>query len=183
LTKVPINRQSFLKRLLFLLVSEELFGLLLLLSLLPSLAGLLNLMSSGFGQIAQLFGSLFFGLLFVDEFHEYSLILKDIALCFQVKVVIEMSIDLLVLAILLQKPSEDSHAPNPQHFDGHPSVGRSLSFAGTRVSALTPGLSILADAGARVNGHWFADNETVFNEFADVLPRVGVRDLIGLVRV
>lgn len=119
----------------------------------------------------------------MDEFHKNSLILEDIALCFQVKVVIEMSINLLVLAILLQEPPEDSHAPNPQHFDRHSGVCRSLPFAGTGVSALTPGLSILADAGARVDGHWFADNETVFNEFTDVLSRVGVRDLIGLVRV
>ena len=118
--QLSYKQRLFFEGLLFLLVGQQLFCLFLLLSLLPSPTGLLNLLSSGFSQIAisqqiesnienkstkcipELFGSLFLRLLLMDEFHENSLILKDITLCFEVKVVIEMSIDFLVFAILLE---------------------------------------------------------------------------------
>jgi len=119
----------------------------------------------------------------MDEFHENSLILEDIALCLKVEVVIEMSIDFLVLAILLQESSQDSHPPNPKHFDRHSGVCRSLPFSGTGVSALTSGLSILTNAGSRVDGHWLSNNKSVFNQFTDVLSGVGVCDLIAFVGV
>ena len=97
--------------------------------------------------IPELFRPLLLGLLLMDELHEDSLILKHITLSLKVEVVIQMSVDLLILSVLLEQPSEDSHAPNPQHFDRHSSVGRTLSFSGSGVSALTPSLGILADAG------------------------------------
>lgn len=105
----------------------------------------------------------------MDELHEDSLVLKHITLGLKIEVVIQMAIDLLVLSVLLKQPSEDSHAPNPEHFDGHSRVGRSLPLSRTGVSALTPGLSVLANAGSRVDGHRLSDNEAVFDKFADVL--------------
>ena len=56
-----------------------------------------------------------------------------------------------------------------------------LSVAG--VPALPPGLGVLPDPGPRVHSHGLLDHETVLDELADVLPRVGVRNLVDLVGV
>ena len=56
-----------------------------------------------------------------------------------------------------------------------------LSVAG--VPALPPGLGVLPDPGPRVHSHGLLDHETVLDELTDVLPRVGVRNLVDLVRV
>ena len=56
-----------------------------------------------------------------------------------------------------------------------------LSVAG--VPALPPGLGVLPDPGPRVHSHGLLDHETVLDELADVLPRIGVGNLVDLVGV
>lgn len=51
------------------------------------------------------------------------------------------------------------------------------------MTSLATGLGILSDTGTRVDGHRLADDETILDQLADMLTRVGVCDLIGLVRV
>ena len=56
-----------------------------------------------------------------------------------------------------------------------------LSIAG--VPALPPRLGVLPHPGPRVHSHWLLDHKTVLDELADVLPRVGVGNLVDLVGI
>lgn len=49
-------------------------------------------------------------------------------------------------------------------------------FAGACVSALPSRNQILAASGARVDGHWLADDQTILDKFPDVLSAIGVGD-------
>lgn len=37
------------------------------------------------------------------------------------------------------------------------------------VPALTAGQGVFPASGSRVNSHWFADDQTIFNQFPDLL--------------
>ena len=62
---------------------------------------------------------------------------RDSNLGFDVELVIEMSVDFLVLSVFLQQSPQDSHTPHPQFLDGHTGVGRTFALTGARVTALS----------------------------------------------
>jgi len=161
------------------LLGLDLLGLGLLAgnALLSASSGLLVLVSPGFGLIGQLLGAEGFGLLFVDEFHQHALVLEHVTLALNVELVVEMTIDLLILSILLQETPEDAHPPHPQLLDGHAGVGRTLALTRARVTALTTRQSVLTRASARVNGLRLLDDQAVLDQTTDVLAGVGIGDL------
>merc|ERR1719481_801684 len=108
-------------------------------ALLSAPAGFLVLRSPGLRLVRQLLGPQSLRLLLVNEFHQDALVLEHVTLGFDVELVIEMSVDLLVFAVFLQQTPQDSHTPHPQLLDGHPSVGCSLALAGAGVTALSAG--------------------------------------------
>jgi len=152
-------------------------------ALLSALAGLLVLHSPGLSLIGQLLGSQSLGFFLVDEFHQNSLVLEHVSLGFDVELVIEMSVDLLVFAVFLEQSPQDSHTPHPQFLNRHASVGSSLALAGTRVTTLSASKGIFPRTRARVNRLRLLDDQTVLDQPTDVLSGVGVGDLIDFVGV
>jgi len=75
---------------------------LLLLPLFAAATGFLDLKSSRIGDIGHLLVTDLLGLLLVNVFHQDTLVLEHVTLGLQVEFVVQMVIDLLVGAILLQ---------------------------------------------------------------------------------
>ena len=90
-------------------------------------------------------------------------------LALDVKLVVKMAIDLLVLSVLLQEPPQHAHPPHPQLLDGHTGVGGTLALTRAGVAALTTSQSVLARASARMNGLGLLDDQTVLDQSTDVL--------------
>ena len=82
---------------------------------------------------------------------------------------VEMTIDLLRLAITLQQTTKDPHSSHPQHFLGHASILSTLPLTVAGVSALPAGLRVLTNARPRMDGNRLLDDKAVADELADVL--------------
>lgn len=130
--------------LFFLSVTCKKFLLLLLLPLFTSQPGLFDLNSPGFGNIRQLFGSDLLSLLLMNEFHKQSFVLEDVSFSFQIELVIQMTINLLLCSILLQQSPKNTKLPDPQGFLGHTGIGCTFPFTSTGVSTLPSGFSVLS---------------------------------------
>uniref|UniRef100_A0A2M4C1L6 Uncharacterized protein n=1 Tax=Anopheles marajoara TaxID=58244 RepID=A0A2M4C1L6_9DIPT len=94
-----------------------------------------------------------------------------------------MAIDLLRLPVLLQQTAQHTHAVHPQQLLGHTGVRRTLPLAISTVTTLAAGDRVLADAIARVHHHRLLDDQTILDQFADVLAGVGVSDLVNFIRI
>lgn len=124
-----------------------------------------------------------FNLLLMNVFHQYTLVLEDIALCLHVQIVVQVSVDLLVLSVFLQEATQDTHPSDPKHFDWHTGVGGTLSLTSASVTTLATSLNVAADTGARVDSDGLADDQTIFDQLSHVLTRVGVGNLVAFIRI
>jgi len=152
-------------------------------TLLSSTSSFLVLGSASLSLVSQLLGTKGLGLLLVDKFHQDALVLEHVTLALDVKLVVKMAIDLLVLSVLLQEPPQHAHPPHPQLLDGHTGVGGTLALTGAGVTALATSQSVLARASARMNGLGLLDDQAVLDQSTDVLSRIGVGNFIDLVRI
>jgi len=122
-------------------------------------------------------------LLLVDGLHESLLVLEDVTLGAQVEVVVHVLVDLVGISVLLEKTTEDAHAADPQNLAGHTGILGTSSLTETGVSTKALGLESLAGSVARVDNWRLTDDETVLDELADVLARVGHGDFVGFIRI
>ncbi len=80
-------------------------------------------------------------------------------------------------------PSYRVRWPSRWCIPGHTGVLGTLPLTETTVTADAAGSCQLTGTGARVHGDGLADDETILDELADGLARVGVGNLAGLVGV
>lgn len=111
--KLFFNSRSFILSLVvlknFLFLSSNTFF--------TTFTSLFHLEPSGVRLICQHLGTCLLGLLFVDVFHENSLVLEYVTFSFHVQCMVEMSIDFFSFSVFFQQPSENSHALNPQFLE------------------------------------------------------------------
>lgn len=138
-------------------------------ALLTALAGLADLLSSGFSLIGQHFAALLLSLLLVNVFHKDTLVLENITLALHVQVMVQVAIDFLAVTVLLQQTSEDTLTLHPQEFGGHTGIGSTLALTKATVTTLATSFRIFADTIAGVHYDGFFDDQTILNQFADVL--------------
>ena len=146
-------------------------------------AGGAGLKTTGFGLVCEglLAGLLCLGL--VDELDQSTLVLEGATLALEVEHVVQVLVDLLGLAVLLEQPAQNTLAAHPLHLGGKARVGGTLPLTNARVAAL-PLRNILAvHAGTRVDVHGLADHVAVLDKLADVLAGVRHGDLIDLIGV
>lgn len=94
-----------------------------------------------------------------------------------------MPVDLLGFSVTSQKPSQNTHASHPAQLFWHTCICCTLSLTNAHVTTLPACQCILAASCTRVNRHWLLDDQTVLHQLSNLLPRVGVCDLIGLIWV
>ena len=130
----------------------------------------LVLLSLDVGLSSEHSGSASSCLLLVDVLHQDSLVLEHVTLCLEVKLVVHVLVDLLLLSVLGQKSSEDTLASHPQELDGHTGVGGTESLTGTSVSALSSSFGVGSCPGARVHNGGLLDDQTILDESSHLMP-------------
>merc|ERR1740130_872248 len=168
-----------------LLLRVELPGHLVLLGLPLRLAlGLgLGLGLAGLGLVRERLEAELLRLLLVNRLHQHTLVLELVTLSAHVEAVVEVLVDLLRLAVLAEKTAEHAHAAHPEHLHREAGARGTLTLTVAGVAAFPLRVEVAHDARARVDNLRLLDHEAILDELADVLPGVGHRDLIGLVRV
>merc|ERR1719457_412266 len=137
----------------------------------------LNFISAGFGLITELLASLLLSFLLVNIFHQHTFVLEHVTFGFHVQLVVQMKVYLLLLSILAQKSSQNSHAVHPDHLLWHTSIRCTMSLAKSLMTSLPFRFQVSSCPCTTVHHLWLPDDQTIFDEFSDVLPRVGVCNL------
>lgn len=88
-----------------------------------------------------------------------------------------MSVDLASLPVLPQKPPKHTLSSHPDHLGRHSRLGSTLPLTRASVTSLTLSSESSLGAGARMDGGGLCDDVTIFEEFLDMLARVGIADL------
>lgn len=115
-------------------------------------------------------GSVSSGLLLVDVLHQDTLVLEDVTLRLEVKLVVHVLVDLFLLSVLGQKSSENSLTSHPEELDGHSSVGSTESLTGASVSTLSSGFGVGSCSGPRVDNGGLLDDQTILDESSHLMP-------------
>lgn len=128
-----------------------------------------HLISAGFGLIVKHLSTSLSCLLLVNVFHQDALVLENITLNFHVEVVVQVTINLLGFTIFHQQATKDTHTSHPEEFDGSTSICCTLTLSISTMTALSASNSRFTNAETRVYNDWLFDDQTVFDQFADVL--------------
>lgn len=128
-----------------------------------------HLVSASFGLIVKHLCTSFTCLLLVNVFHQDALVLEDITLDLHVEIVVQVTIDLLGFAVFLQQATKDTHTSHPEEFHWSTSVRCSLALTISTMTTLSASECRFTDAETRVHDDWLFDDQTVFDQFADVL--------------
>merc|ERR1712013_777484 len=83
-------------------------------------------------------------------------------------------VDFLLLSVLTEETTENSHAVHPDHLLRHTGVCRTVTFTETLMTALSLRLQVGSCTGTRVHNLWFFNDKSIFDQFPDVLSRVGI---------
>lgn len=148
-----------------------------------SFLGGASLVLAGLRLFLQQLGLGVVSLLLVDELNQHTLVLVHVTFAFDVELVVDVTVDLLLLTVLLQKTTEDALTTHPQNLCRHTSLAGSAPLSGSAVTTLPLGGQVLADAGARVDNLRLADDKSVLDQLPDVESGVGHLDLIGFIRI
>lgn len=125
--------------------------------------------TAGFGLVVQHLSTSLLSLSLVNVFHQDALVLEDITLCLHVQIVVQVTINLLGFAVFLQQATENSHASHPQELHWHTSVCCTLALSIAAVTSLSASDGVLANAETRVHDNGLLDDQTILDQFADVL--------------
>lgn len=138
-------------------------------TLLTSLTCLTHLLTTGLGLVGEHLAALLLSLLLVNVFHEDALVLEHITLALHVQIVVQMTIDLLAVAILLQQATQHTLPLHPQQLGGHTSICCTLALTKATVTALTACFGVLAHTVAGMHHDGLLDDQTILDQFAYVL--------------
>ncbi len=100
----------------------------------------------------------------VDVLHQHSPVLELVTLGPHVQVLVQVLVDLLGSAVLLQQAAQHTHAAHPDDFAREASFASTLALTNASVTALALGLLHLVDSGTRVDGVGLADNISILDQ-------------------
>ena len=119
----------------------------------------------------------------VDVLHQDTLCTISVTLGELVEVGIDVLIDLTGSTVLSKKSTKDSDSSHPKKLGGNTGITSTTSLTETSVVASVLGLLSALDTRAGVNGLRLADDETVLNQFADILTRVSQSNFSNFVGI
>jgi len=97
----------------------------------------------------------------VDSLKQYTLVLELVALGLEVESVIDVLVDFLCIAHLVEKTAEYTCATHPQNLKGETGIGSTTALAGSRVTSLGFSLVALPNSAPRVHNSRLLHDETV----------------------
>lgn len=152
-------------------------------SLLLLLLGDAGLVLSGLSLVLKSLGLDGLSLSLVDSLDQDSLVLELVSLGSHVEVVVDVIIDLTLLAVLAQESSENSLSSDPKDLSRHTSLSGTSALTGTSVTTLSFSEKVQSHSGPGVDSDGLLDDETVLNELANSLSGVSQSNLAGLIRI
>jgi hypothetical protein len=109
------------------------------------------------------------GLELVDGFHKDVLVLELVTLAAEVKLVVDVAVDLFGVTVSLEEATEDTSAAHGEDTGGHTGVASTTAATSTGVTSLALLGFVALYAGARVHVGGLTDDDTILVELADVL--------------
>lgn len=155
----------------------------LLLLLSAALAGGLVLVAVGLCLLGDGLDTSVFGLELVDGLNQVALVLVDASLDLEVKLVVQVLVDLLLSAVLGEQAAEDAKTADPESLLALARVGATLALSETSVSAQKLSCVSLANAESRDCLGGLTGDQAILVKLADGLTRVRRRDLVDLIGV
>jgi hypothetical protein len=104
----------------------------------------------------------------VDVFHQDTLVLETVTLGLEVKVVIQVLIDLTSFSVLGKETTENTHTTHPDNLAGHTSIGSTLSLTVTHVATVTLSSGTFQNTETRLRDLGLTDNKTILDELTNV---------------
>jgi hypothetical protein len=104
----------------------------------------------------------------VDVLHQDTLVLETVTLGLEVKMMIQVLIDLTSFSVLGKKTTEDTHTTHPDNLATHTSISSTLSLTVTHVATVTLGSSTFENTETRLRDLGLTDDKTVLDELTDV---------------
>ena len=83
---------------------------------------------------------------------------------------VQVTVNFLGFPVTFQQTAEDTHAANPEELLGHTGVSSTLPLTKARVTSFTTSFSVLANTSSGVDSHGLLDDQTILDQFPDVLP-------------
>lgn len=80
-----------------------------------------------------------------------------------------MLVDFARFSVFSQQSSQDTHSAHPEDRGGHTGISSTTTFTVTIVTTFTFSSQFFTNTEARVDGFGFTNDETVFDQFTDVL--------------
>lgn len=142
---------------------------LVLLGSLTAAALLAGAVAAGLGGGDEGLGAQLLGLGVVDVLHQDALVLELVTLGLEVQGVVQVAVDLLVVAVPAQQAAQDAHAADPDNLGGEAGLAGTAALADAGVAAQALGLVAGVDAGAAVDDLGLLDDEGVLDQLANVL--------------
>jgi len=119
----------------------------------------------------------------VNEFHQDTFVLEHVTLGLQVQLVVKMTVNLLGLTVTLEETPQNTHPFHPHFFLGHSGILGTFPLTVTGMTALATSFGVVTNTGPRMDSDRLLDHETILDKFADVLPGVGIGDLIDFIGI
>ena len=101
----------------------------------------------------------------MDGLHEHAFVLVAVALGVAVEEVVDVLVDLLLLAVLAEEPAQHALSAHPKHLGGHARLSCALALANAGVPTFALGIQVLPHTCPRVHLHRLADDQTVLDQF------------------
>lgn len=128
-----------------------------------------GLLAAGISLGLQVLDTALLGLGLEDVLHQHTLVLELVTLDLQVQRVVQVLVDLLLLAVLAEQTTQNAHAANPHHLGGETGLTGTLALTSASVATLALLGQTLVGAETRVDSVRLADDEAVLHQLADVL--------------
>lgn len=131
---------------------------------------------SGLGLVLKSLSLDGLGLSLVDSLDQDSLVLELVTLSLHVEEVVDVVVDLALLAILAEQSTKNSLSSNPENLGGHTSLLGTSALAWSVVTTLSLGLEVQSNSGSRVDSDGLLNDETILNQLSDRSSRVSQTD-------
>eukprot|EP00008_Paramoeba_atlantica_P014799 CAMPEP_0201477146 /NCGR_PEP_ID=MMETSP0151_2-20130828/2224_1 /ASSEMBLY_ACC=CAM_ASM_000257 /TAXON_ID=200890 /ORGANISM="Paramoeba atlantica, Strain 621/1 / CCAP 1560/9" /LENGTH=642 /DNA_ID=CAMNT_0047857771 /DNA_START=42 /DNA_END=1971 /DNA_ORIENTATION=- len=118
-----------------------------------------------------------------DVLHQMAFVSVLVTLGSEVKIVVQVTINLARFPILLQKTAQNTLATNPNNLGGKASITSTPALTNTGVAPLTLSFMETVHSRTRVDSLRLSDDITVLDQLPDILSGVGNRDIIDLIGV
>jgi hypothetical protein len=113
----------------------------------------------------------------MNVLHQYTLVLKNVTLGFQVQSVVQVTINLAGCTVLAQETTQDALTAHPDDLRRHACIGSTATLTGTGVTTLAFSGKTLTRAESGLANIWLANNQTILDQFTNVLTRIGIANL------